>query len=192
METILQGLKTVSLSLQVLDETGVLAIKCYQCGKCSAGCPVADEMDYTPSMVMRMLQTGQDIEAEKLLHSMSIWLCVTCEMCVTRCPMEIDIPKVMDFLRQKSLNENKTNPKARKIIAFHKSFLDSINYTGRLYEMGLIVDYKIRTGDLMQDVAVAPKMFFKGKLNPIPELIKGRKKMSEIFKNSKMNKEGLK
>ena len=192
METVLHGKKKNSLSSEVLDETGVLAIKCYQCGKCSAGCPVVEEMDYTPSMVMRMLQTGQDIEAEKILHSMSIWLCVTCEMCVTRCPMEIDIPKMMDFLRQKSLSEVKMNPKARKIIAFHKSFLDSINFTGRLYEMGLIVDYKMRTGDLMQDVAVAPKMFFKGKLNPIPELIKGRKNMSEIFKNSKKKMEGLK
>lgn len=192
METVLHGKKKTNLSSEVLDETGVLAIKCYQCGKCSAGCPVVEEMDYTPSMVMRMLQTGDEAEAEKLLHSMSIWLCVTCEMCVTRCPMEIDIPKMMDFLRQKSLIEVKMNPKARKIIAFHKSFLDSINFTGRLYEMGLIVDYKMRTGDLMQDVVVAPKMFFKGKLNPIPELIKGRKNMSKIFKNSKKKREGLK
>jgi Heterodisulfide reductase, subunit C len=185
-------MKTASLSTEVHDETGVLAIKCYQCGKCSAGCPVVDEMDYTPSMVMRMLQTGDNAEDEKLLRSMSIWLCVTCEMCVTRCPMEIDIPKMMDFLRQKSLSEDKTHPKARKIIAFHKSFLDSINFTGRLYEMGLILDYKMRTGDLMQDVTVAPKMFLKGKLNLFPELIKGRKKMSEIFKNTKVKKEGLK
>lgn len=192
METVLHGKKKNSLSSEVLDETGVLAIKCYQCGKCSAGCPVVEEMDYTPSMVMRMLQTGDEAEAEKLLHSMSIWLCVTCEMCVTRCPMEIDIPKMMDFLRQKSLIEVKMNPKARKIIAFHKSFLDSINFTGRLYEMGLIVDYKMRTGDLMQDVAVAPKMFFKGKLNPIPELIKGRKNMSGIFNKTKKKREGLK
>ena len=116
METILQGLQTVSLSSEVLDETGVLAIKCYQCGKCSAGCPVADEMDYTPSMVMRMLQTGQDIEAEKLLHSMSIWLCVTCEMCVTRCPMEIDIPKLMDFLRRHRQCPLEKPPTAKRCI----------------------------------------------------------------------------
>lgn len=192
MESVMHEIKTASLSSEVHDATGVLAIKCYQCGKCSAGCPVVDEMDYAPSMVMRMLQTGDEAESEKLLRSMSIWLCVTCEMCVTRCPMEIDIPKMMDFLRQKSLSENKANPKARKIIAFHKSFLDSINFTGRLYEMGLIVDYKMRTGDMMQDVAVAPKMFFKGKLNPIPELIKGRKNMSEIFRKTKNTKGGLK
>jgi len=147
-------------------------------------------MDYPPSLVMRMLQTDDPKHYDKLLRSMSIWLCVSCEMCLTRCPMEIDIPKLMDTMRQKSIRAKKTNPQAKKIISFHKSFLDSINYTGRLYEMGLIVDYKMRTGAMAQDVTIAPKMFIKGKLNPIPELIKGRKKVAAIFNKVQNNKEG--
>jgi heterodisulfide reductase subunit C2 len=170
-------------------DTGVIINKCYQCGKCSAGCPLGTEMDFPPSLVMRMLQTEDPSQLDKLLKSMSIWLCVSCEMCLTRCPMEIDIPALMDYMRQKSFRAKKTNPQAQKIIAFHKSFLDSINYTGRLYEMGLIVDYKMRTGAMMQDVAVAPKMFVKGKLNPIPEVIKGRKKVATFFNRIHMNKE---
>jgi heterodisulfide reductase subunit C2 len=170
-----------SFSSEILVQTGVLAIKCYQCGKCSAGCPVAGEMDHPPSMVLRMIQTEDPAEKEKLLRSMSIWLCVSCEMCVQRCPMEIDIPKLMDFLRQKSITARKQNPKAKKIIAFHHAFLDSINTTGRLYEVGLVVDYKLRSGSYMQDVSVAPKMLVKGKLNLVPEMIKNRKKMTEIF-----------
>jgi heterodisulfide reductase subunit C len=172
-------------SSEILVQTGVLAQKCYQCGKCSAGCPVAGEMDYPPSLVLRMLQTEDPAEKEKVLRSMSIWLCVSCEMCVQRCPMEIDIPKLMDFLRQRSIKEKKQHPKARKIIAFHRAFLDSINTTGRLYEVGLVVDYKLRSGSYMQDVSVAPKMYMKGKLNLIPEMIKNRKKMSEIFGKTK-------
>ena len=179
----------LSLSGEMQVDTGVIINKCYQCGKCSAGCPVATEMDYPPSLVMRMLQTDEPVQYEKLLKSMSIWLCVSCEMCLTRCPMEIDIPTIMDNLRQKSVKAKKTNPQAKKIISFHKSFLDSINYTGRLYEMGLIVDYKMRTGAIMQDVAIAPKMFFKGKLNPIPEIIRGRKKISAIFNKVQIRKE---
>jgi heterodisulfide reductase subunit C len=173
---------------EIRNETGVIINKCYQCGKCSAGCPVAEEMDYPPSLVMRMLQTEDPVIMDKVLKSMSIWLCVSCEMCLTRCPMEIDIPTLMDHLRQKSLTAGKTNSGAKKIISFHKSFLDSINYTGRLYEMGLIMEYKMRTGAMMQDVAVAPKMFVKGKLNPIPELIRGRKKVAAIF--NRILKEG--
>ncbi len=180
----------LTLNDEIRRDTGVIINKCYQCGKCSAGCPVATEMEYPPSLVMRMLQTEDPLHVEKLLKSMTIWLCVSCEMCLTRCPMEIDIPSLMDYMRQKSYRAKKTNPQAKKIIAFHKSFLDSINYTGRLYEMGLIVDYKMRTGAMMQDVAIAPKMFVKGKLNPVPEFIKGRKKIAAIFNKIQDKKEG--
>ena len=177
---------------EVRSATGVVLQKCYQCGKCSAGCPMGTEMDLPPSLVMRKLQTGEQDHTDSVLRSMSIWLCVSCEMCVTRCPMEIDIPRLMDFLRQRSMQEGKANSGAKKIISFHRSFLDSINYTGRLYEVGLIADYKLRTGTLSQDVAVAPKMFVKGKLNPVPEVIRGRKKVSSIFGKTIKKQEGSK
>lgn len=169
---------------EVLEHTEVKVSKCYQCGKCSAGCPLSEEMDYPPSVVMRMLQTGDPILEEKILRSFSIWVCLTCEMCFARCPMSIDIPKMMDFLRQKSLKEKKANPKAKEIIAFHKSFLDSINYTGRLYEIGLFVDYKARTMRIFDDLVLAPKMLKRGKLNIIPEMIRDRKGVSSLFKKS--------
>jgi len=173
-----------SFGSEILIHTGILANKCYQCGKCSAGCPVSTEMDYPPSMVLRMIQTEDPEEKEKLLRSMSIWLCVSCEMCLQRCPMEIDIPTLMDYLRQRSIASKKQHPKASKIIAFHKAFLDSINVTGRLYEIGLVANYKLRSGSFMQDVGVAPEMFMKGKLSLTPEMIRNRKKISEIFRNT--------
>jgi heterodisulfide reductase subunit C len=92
---------------------------------------------------------------------------------------------MMDFLREKSLKEKKANPRAKEIIAFHKSFLDSIKYTGRLYEIGLFVDYKARTLKIFDDLALAPKMMKRGKLNIIPELIKDRSGVAAIFRKSK-------
>ncbi len=177
------------LAGEVLEHTGVKAMSCYQCGKCSAGCPLSEEMEYPPSYVMRMLQTDNPVLEEKILRSFTIWVCLTCEMCYSRCPMSIDIPKMMDFLREKSLNEGKANPGAKQIIAFHRSFLDSIRTTGRLYEIGLLVDYKARTFKILQDMALAPKMLMRGKLNILPELIKGRSGVSSIFsKSNKKNK----
>jgi heterodisulfide reductase subunit C len=170
---------------EVFGHTEVNVSHCYQCGKCSAGCPLSEEMDYPPSVIMRMLQTGNPVLEDKVLRSFSIWVCLTCEMCFARCPMSIDIPKMMDFLREKSVNEKKANPKAKEIIAFHKSFLDSIRYTGRLYEIGLFVDYKTRTLRILEDMALAPKMMKRGKLNIIPELIKDRSGIASIFKKSK-------
>jgi heterodisulfide reductase subunit C len=96
---------------------------------------------------------------------------------------------MMDFLREKSLKEKKANRKAKEIIAFHKSFLDSIRYTGRLYEIGLFADYKVRTLKILDDMVLAPKMLKRGKLNIIPELIKDRSGVASIFRKTvKKNK----
>ena len=168
----------------IKSNTDVNVNRCYQCGKCSAGCAVSEEMDYPPSRVMRMLQTNDAENYREILSSEAIWLCVSCQNCLTRCPMEIDIPQLMDFLRGKALQEKTVNKKAKHILSFHRAFLDSVKYTGRLYEMGLIADYKVRTLDILQDMDVAPKMFAKGKLPIIPETVKNKKQMGDIFKNA--------
>ncbi len=178
-----------TLSGKVLLATGVNADCCYQCGKCSAGCPLAADMDYTSSMVMRLLQT-EDVTNEKdLLQSQSIWMCASCEMCISRCPMSIDIPKVMDFLRQKSLKEGLANKQASKnIIPFHRSFLDMIRLSGRLYEIGLVADYKLRSKNFFQDLMLAPKMFVRGKLAIFPDMIKGKSNIARIFNKTQRHK----
>jgi heterodisulfide reductase subunit C len=173
-----------SLASAIEKSLDVKAQKCYQCGKCSAGCPVASDMDLPPSMVLRLLQTSLPENDEKVLRSHSIWLCVTCEMCLSRCPMEIDIPSMMDWLRQKSISERKVNRRARNIIAFHKSFLNSIKYTGRLFELGLILDYKRQSLNLTQDISLAPKMIAKGKLHIFPDTIKGKSHIAKIFRKT--------
>lgn len=163
------------------SHTGVEVMRCYQCGKCTAGCVLASEMNFPPSYLMRLLQTGTEENYDKILKSNSIWLCLNCENCLGRCPMEIDIPKVMDYLRTQSIKTQKIHPDARPIISFHQSFLDSIKYTGRLYEMGLIAAFKARTFRLTQDMNIAPAMYLKGKLHLLPEKIKDRRSMKRIF-----------
>jgi heterodisulfide reductase subunit C len=172
-----------SPAARVLAETGVDVARCYQCGKCSAGCPLAADMDLPPSQVMHLLQLAGAFPefAETVLRSHTIWLCLTCEVCYCRCPMELDIPKVMDSLRHESLRQKKVNPRARGILAFHRAFLDSVRYTGRLYEMGQVVDYKLRSGHFLQDLLQAPWMVFAGKLHLIPERVRDRKSLKRIF-----------
>jgi heterodisulfide reductase subunit C len=101
--------------------------------------------------------------------------------------MEIDIPKVMDFLRQESLKEGLQNKNANHhIIPFHQSFLDMIRFTGRSYEIGLIADYKFRSKKILQDILLAPQMLMHGKLPVFPKTIKNRKNIKEIFKKTNM------
>ncbi|MDD8013879.1 MAG: 4Fe-4S dicluster domain-containing protein [Acidobacteriota bacterium] len=178
------------LAERVLEKTGVDVARCYQCGKCSAGCPLAGEMDYPPSQIMHLLQLLEFPEfAEAALRSHTIWLCLTCEICYCRCPMELDIPKVMDTLRHESLAQNKVNPKARDILAFHRAFLDSVRYTGRLFEMGQVVDYKLRSGHFLQDMLQAPWMFLAGKLHLLPERVRDRALLKRMFAKTLKAKE---
>lgn len=176
----------LTLGGQIKNIIGKPVSRCYQCGKCSAGCPLAEEMDYTPNTILRMLQADTPELEDKILRSLSIWLCLTCETCVTRCPMEMDLPKVMDFLRSESMKQDKVNPKAKDILAFHQSFLNSIQSNGRLYEMGLVMDYKMKTKHFLQDMSVAPTMYMKGKLGLTPHLIKGKEALKRIFERTKI------
>nr|WP_320059291.1 4Fe-4S dicluster domain-containing protein [uncultured Bacteroides sp.] len=169
------------LSGKLMESTGVNVSHCYQCGKCTAGCALATDMDYSPSYILRLLQTDDEKNYHRVLSSEAIWLCLSCENCFARCPNEVDIPKLMDYLRQKAREESCVNPQARPVVAFHNAFLDSVKYTGRLYEVGLILGFKIRTFRLVQDLKMVPSMLLKGKLNLLPESIKSRKKIQRIF-----------
>ncbi len=181
--------QNLTLADCLLQETGVDIRRCYQCGKCSAGCPMAAEMDYPSSVWMRMLQTGRPDLEKAVLKSQSIWLCLSCETCYVRCPMEIDIPRVADFLRATSKRRDLVHPEARNILRFHTAFLDSIRYTGRLYEMGMVVDYKVRSRKWWQDLLTAPGMFLRGKLNLLPHRVKHPKAMRKLFKRAAEDKE---
>lgn len=172
-------------------KTGISANLCYQCGKCSAGCPLIEEMDISPNQILRMMQLGIPELDKRILSSFSIWLCLTCQTCYSRCPKEVDLPLIMDFLRAESIKRNLIHPKAHNIIAFHKSFLNSIKSNGRLYEFGLLVNYKLRTMNLLQDLNLAPAMIAKGKLNFIPNKMKQIKEIKKIFQNIEKEEEQL-
>jgi heterodisulfide reductase subunit C2 len=99
--------------------SGQKLLACYQCGKCSAGCPMAAHMDILPNQVIRMAQLGMQ---QKLLASRTIWTCVSCLTCNSRCPKNIRIAEVIESLRQTALRNGQrddrlkiweTSPEAR-------------------------------------------------------------------------------
>lgn len=178
-----------SLAEELYRSTGQSVARCYQCGKCSAGCPLAAETDYPPSQILRLIQFGDDRLDQKALGSLTIWQCLTCQTCSARCPQEVDLPRIMDFLRQESWKRGPIHPQAKNIVAFHRSFLGSIRMTGRMFELGMIADYKRRSLKFFQDVLLAPKLLMRGKLHFLPHRIQGTKAVQRIF-NRALEKKG--
>ena len=172
----------------IKEATGVDVDLCYQCGKCTAGCVLAGEMDYPSSYIMRLLQTNKEENYHKVLSSNAIWLCVNCENCIGRCPKEVDIPIVMDYLRAQSVKQKSVSPKAKPIIYLYRSFLGSVKLSGRLSEVFMTVAFKMRTMRLWQDVKLVPSMLAMGKLRLIPESVKHKKEISKIFRETSNDK----
>lgn len=76
---------------------------CYQCGKCSAGCPSADRMDNIPSQFIKLIQLGMD---STVRASNTPWICLTCFVCTVRCPKGIDIARIMEAARLVQSRDN--------------------------------------------------------------------------------------
>ncbi|RKZ21481.1 heterodisulfide reductase [bacterium] len=89
---------------KIEEISGVDVNRCYQCGKCSAGCPGAPFMDLLPSQVMHLLMTGR---VDRVLESNTHWMCASCFTCTVRCPKDIDLAGVMEAIRQIELRERK-------------------------------------------------------------------------------------
>jgi len=84
--------------VQRLADQNLLA--CYQCGKCSAGCPMAPYMDVPPAQMIRLAQLGME---QELLDAEAIWLCISCMTCNTRCPKGVRIAELFESMRQVKL-----------------------------------------------------------------------------------------
>jgi len=152
--------------------------ECYQCGNCTAGCPVSYEMDYPPSQIIRMAQLGMK---EEVLSSRAIWVCASCVTCTARCPKEIDIAGVMDAMRIIATRENYPSEE-REIRILNRIFLNNIRSYGRQFELKLIVGYNLTSGHFFKDVLKGPKMLFKGKLRFLPRRVRDVKGVKEIFR----------
>ncbi|MGL1930406.1 MAG: 4Fe-4S dicluster domain-containing protein [Desulfotalea sp.] len=82
---------------RINDLSGENVKACMQCSTCSGMCPMTEEMDVSPRMVMHIAQLGMK---DKLQSINTYWKCASCHACTVQCPRGIDIAKVMEALRQ--------------------------------------------------------------------------------------------
>jgi heterodisulfide reductase subunit C len=169
----------VGLLRLVEEKTEVSLNQCYQCKKCSVGCPVAGRTASPPSEIIRRLQLGA---GDELLQTDLIWTCLSCETCYARCPNEINFAAVIDALRAIALEKGAARPRGDTPM-FNRLFLGTVKTFGRAYDLQMIALYKIRTGNLLADMAKFPAMLIKGKMAVLPPSGAGKTKVKQIFRS---------
>ena len=175
-----------SLSEKVLKKSGENVYSCYQCGKCTSGCPSHSFMENGPSELIRFVQLGM---AGKIKKGNTIWICLSCQTCTTRCPMGIDIAHIIDTLKimmqDKEIRSHVKYPRIRKNVElFNSLWMKMLKYIGRMYEPGLVGIYNLLAGNPSKDLGLAFKMLKKGKLNLLPS-IKKPSLMTKMFLKAK-------
>ncbi len=143
---------------------------CIQCGTCSATCPVANFMDYTPRRLIGMIRA--DLKNE-VLASNTFWFCASCYHCTVRCPKGIDIAGLMYGLKRYSMwkslyQEGLIGP------VFSETFVKMILRSGRSYEPVLAPSYMLSFNlrEFLQEAQTATGLMLKGRLPLLPPRIR--------------------
>jgi heterodisulfide reductase subunit B len=152
------------LAQRIMEELGQNVYLCYQCVRCSSGCPVSSYFDLQPNQIMRAAQLGQE---EMIFQSVTPWLCASCQTCTSRCPQGLDIAAIMDYMTRLAVKEGYT-PKVTAVKVFNEAFMREVRLWGRSYELGLLAELKLRTLNLFSDLDLAVRLLQKNKMPFFP------------------------
>ena len=113
------------LAQQVAPDWWRDILSCIQCGTCSASCPTAYAMDYSPRQLWQMVRLGME---ETVLNSRTFWLCTVCKSCQVRCPRGIRITDTMVALKEYA-QERETNV-PQGLLAVGETVTSNYNISG--------------------------------------------------------------
>ncbi len=125
----------------VMTRSGQNLTACFQCRRCAAGCPVAEQTGYiTPDRLIRMITIG---DRQGALNNQLVWRCVSCLTCGERCPNDIKTAKINDVLKQMAL-EAGVKPLNPRVAYFHHAFTKAAVRWGRVNEPELMSFYELK------------------------------------------------
>ena len=148
---------------------------CYQCVKCTSGCPLADQFDLTPNQVMRALQLND----ARVLESRTIWLCASCYTCATRCPRGIDVTGVMDALRIEA-RERGIPAAVPEVATFNSLFMRLSRMFGRIPELLLMALFNLAQRKPFANADLGWQLLKRGRLKWLPRWVRPARKVVPV------------
>jgi heterodisulfide reductase subunit C len=135
---------------------------CIQCGTCSASCPNASKMDYTPRELIAMARAGM---REQVLSSNSMWLCLSCYMCTVRCPRGIVPTYIMHALEHLAMRHHVSSPKTRTP-TLYKTFSNTVHAAGHIPRFGCMARFYLRVNPFgaLKNAPVALSLLRHGRM----------------------------
>ncbi|MCX5785140.1 MAG: 4Fe-4S dicluster domain-containing protein [Elusimicrobia bacterium] len=164
----------------VIGQTGGENLRhCIQCGICSATCPLALYMDYTPRRLINLARAGFKKE---VLSSFTIWLCASCYACRVECPKKIQVTDIMYLLKRKAIEEG-VFPRRFPIPVLAREFGRMIFMFGRVNETLLVTDLFIRTNwfKFLGMTGLGLNLIRTGRMSVLPDSIKSRGQLRKVL-----------
>jgi heterodisulfide reductase subunit C len=169
---------------EVVDATpgGERIVHCLQCGSCGGSCPNGADMQYTPRTIFAMINADR---RDEVLKANTMWYCVSCYSCTTRCPQQIPITDIMYALKRIAIAEHKYKDTDAPALA--KTFTDMVEKYGRSFELGLASRFYLfnKPFAMLKMGPMGLSMFTKGRMALIPTKIRRLEQLQAIIKKAR-------
>lgn len=139
-------------------------------------------MDHTPRRLFALIRAGLE---EEVLKSNTPWYCVSCYLCMVRCPQDIHITDIMYTLKRMAIKSGLVTENTA--VDWSESFIGYMEDTGRSFELGLATRHflKHRPMSLGQTAAMGWGMMSKGRMEITPTKIENLGQFQAILKRAK-------
>ena len=154
---------------------------CIQCGTCAGSCPAANQMQFSPRTINAMVKAGM---RDEVLSSNSMWLCLSCYLCTERCPRGVQVTDIMYALKRLAIRHNGGDNYWAPAPVLERTFVDCVNLTGRLSEVGLTGGYFWRTNPFkaLTMIPLGLKLLSHRRLPIIPSRVEGRQELRAMIR----------
>ena len=156
---------------EIVSDTpgGEQLVHCLQCGSCGGSCPNGADMQYTPRTIFAMINANR---REEVLAANTMWCCVSCYFCTTRCPQDIPITDIMYALKRLAIAEGFATDTDAPALA--KTFTGFVENYGRSFEFGLASRYYFfnKPLSMFKLVPMGLSMLARGRMHLKPNKIR--------------------